>query len=81
MARNVDRHEFWPMIFGVDKLENSKFQMLTPKDKFTCIAQDSIWDIFQSINNEVLKDVSKLIEDNPGCKNLVKCEILHAIPK
>ena len=80
MARNVDKHGFWPLIFGIDRLENSKFQMLTPKDEFSCNAQGSIWDTFRSINNDVLNDVSKIIKGNPGCQNLVKCEILSALP-
>ena len=84
MARNIDdKHEFWSMIFGIDKLnhQNSKLEMLTPKDKFTCNVQNySLWDLFNDVNNDVLNDLSKIIHDHPSCKTLVKCEILHLLP-
>ena len=84
MARNIDdKHQFWSMIFGIDKLnqQNSKLEMLTPKDNFTCNVQDySVWDLFKDVNNDVLNDLAKIIHDHPSCKTLVKCEFLHLLP-
>ena len=83
MARNIDKHEFWPLIFGVDKLnsQNAKLEMFTPKDTYACPSdQGSLWELFKSVNNDVLSDLTKVIHDHPSCKTLVKCEILHLIP-
>ena len=77
LAHYVD---FWPLVFGVNKLVNNKEVLITPPtSELTC--PGSLWEFFKNVNEAVLSDVQNAFKSNPGCAKLVKCELAHYTKK
>ena len=72
--------QFWELIFGVDILKNDKWQNEFHNNNIKCGREESMWDIFKSVNNEVLQEIQQIILKNPGCSQLVKCEGAYFVP-
>jgi len=52
----------------------------TKTDEFTCPSSNSIWDFVKSVNNDVLGKIQVIVRENPGCSQIVKCELAYYVP-
>ena len=84
--RSLEKDEFWPLVFGIDKLHQSgKTETFVPYqnalNELTCPSSNSIWDFVKTVNDDVLGKIQIIVKDNPGCSQLVKCELAYYIPQ
>ena len=81
-SKMMDSDHFWELIFGVETLKSEKFlnEFNNKINNIQCDKEESIWDIFKSVNNEVLYEVQQMILKNPGCAQFIKCELSYFIP-
>ena len=46
----------------------------------TCPSSNSIWDFVKVVNDDVLGKIQIIVKENPGCTQLVKCELAYHVP-
>ena len=71
------------MIFGVDVLKRDAWISEFNENDVKCSSsgQDTIWDIFKSVNEDVLQEIKLILAQNPSCYQMVKCEISYILPR
>ena len=78
-----------PLIFSVDtlkKLDRTVSSLPTSQknkylEEFTCPSTNSVWTFIKSVNDDVLGKIQIIVKENPGCRQLVKCELAYHVPK
>jgi len=69
------------LIFGVDSFKNGKWLNEFHNSNLKCTAEESIWEVFENVNNDVLFELKQIIQKNPGCTQFMKCELSYFVPK
>ena len=80
-VRSIDDQDFLELIFGVDSFKNGKWLNEFHNSNLKCTAEESIWEVFENVNNDVLFELKQIIQKNPGCTQFVKCELSYFVPK
>ena len=81
-VRSIDDQDFLELIFGVDSFKNGKWLDEFHNSNLKCAAdQESVWEVFEKVNNDVLFELEQIIRKNPGCSQFVKCELSYYVPK
>ena len=81
MARSIDQHSFWPLIFGLDKIDGGTFKPEASIGSLSCSSKESFLDILKDVNDQVLAEISHVLKQNPGCMLRVRCEAANYMPK
>ena len=72
------------MLFGIqEKLEKnlSNNSQINTFNKQTCQISNSVWDFLKIVNDDVLSQIQIIVKENPGCTQLVKCELAYYAPE
>ena len=82
VVRSIDDRDFLELIFGVDSFKNGKWLDEFHNSNLKCAAEEeSVWEVFEKVNNDVLFEIEQIIRKNPGCTQFVKCELSYFVPK
>ena len=72
------------MLFGIqEKLEKnlSNNSQINTFHGQTCQSSNSVWDFVKVVNDDVLSQIQIIVKENPGCTQLVKCELAYYAPE